>query len=54
MQSKDHSVCPFNPLSQSLFWPFFKKKYRKFDFVMQFLRTGSTKIQSFVYHFVEF
>ena len=30
----------------------FLKKYRKFDFVTQFLRNGSTKIQSFGYHFV--
>ena len=28
--------------------PFFGKKYRKFDFVTQFLRNGSTKIQGFV------
>ena len=42
-----------NPLSaRAFFWAFFLK-YRKFDFVTQFLRNGSTKIQSFVYHFVE-
>ena len=41
-----------NPLSaRAFFWAFFL--YRKFDFVTQFLRNGSTKIQSFVYHFVE-
>ena len=41
-----------NPLSaRAFFGAFFK--YRKFDFVTQFLRNGSTKMQSFVYHFVE-
>ena len=47
-------MCPknlFNPLSEPFLGLFFKK-YRKFDFVTQFLRNGSTKIQSFVYHFV--
>ena len=38
--------------ARAFFWPFLKK-YRKFDFVTQFLRTGSTKIQGFVCHFVE-
>ena len=42
-----HNKC------QSLFLGFFFK-YGKFDFVTQFLRNGSTKIQSFVYHFVEY
>ena len=44
--------CYLNPLSaRAFFWGFFKK-YRKFDCVTQFFRNGSTKIQSFVYHFV--
>ena len=34
------------------FFGLFFKKYQKFDFVTQFLRNGSTKLQSFVYHFV--
>ena len=41
-----------NPLSARAFFGLFLKKYRKFEFVTQFLRNGSTKIQSFVYHFV--
>ena len=44
----------FNPLSaRAFFLGFFKKIYQKFDFVTQFLRNGSTKTHSFVYHFVE-
>ena len=42
-----------NPLSGRAFFGQFIFKYRKFDFVTQFLRNGSTKIQSLVYHFVE-
>ena len=42
-----------NFLSARAFFLGFFFKYRKFDFVTQFLKNGSTKIQSFVYHFVE-
>ena len=38
----------FNPLTARAFFGLFKKKISKVDFVTQFLRTGSTKIQSFV------
>ena len=38
----------FNPLSARAFFWAFLEKYRKFDFVTQFLRNGSTKIQGFV------
>ena len=42
-----------NPLrARAFFWALFFN-YRKFNFVTQFLRNESTKIQSFVYHFVE-
>ena len=45
--------CFLNPLrARAFFWALFFN-YRKFDFVTQFLRNESTKIQSFVYHFVE-
>ena len=35
---------------EPFFYLFFK--YRKFDIVTQFLRNGSTELQSVVYHFV--
>ena len=43
----------FNPLSARAFFLGFFFKHRKFDFVTQFLRNGSNKMQSFVYNFVE-
>ena len=44
---------PLTLLSARAFFGLLLKQYRKFDFVTQFLRNGSTKIQSFVSHFVE-
>ena len=58
IQNKDkieylHNIKRTSTFCAKAFFLGFLKKYRKFDFVTQFLRNGSTKIQSFVYHFVE-
>ena len=44
---KGGAKLTLNPFSAGAFFGLFLKKYRKFDFVTQFLRNGSTKIQSY-------